>query len=44
MTEAQLKKLVEQSATGGKKIRGKMFYKSVGIIPQNEADSGIRGG
>ncbi len=44
MTEAPLKKLVEHSATGGKKIRGTMCYKSVGIIPQNEADSGIRGG
>ena len=44
MTTKELMKIVEQSATGGKKIRGKMYYKSVGIIPQNEADSGIRGG
>lgn len=35
MTEAQLKKIVQQSATGGKMIGGKMHYTSVGLIPQN---------
>jgi len=33
MTEKQLMKLVEQSATGGKKIGGKMYYSST-AIPQ----------